>query len=76
MVVADDGQGFDEHAVAGPAQGHFGLHVMRERVERLGGRLEMTSRPGHGTTIFARVRLRGFEDSPGDPSPLSIESTR
>ncbi|MCE9632236.1 MAG: sensor histidine kinase [Planctomycetia bacterium] len=76
MVVTDDGQGFDEHAVARPAQGHFGLHVMRERVERLGGRLEMIARPGQGTTIRARVRLRGFDESPGDPSPLSIDSTR
>ncbi len=68
VAVADDGQGFDEHAAAGPAEGHFGLHVMRERVERLGGWLELTSRPGHGTEVCAHLRLPRASDVSPDPS--------
>jgi signal transduction histidine kinase len=74
VAVADDGQGFDEHAAVGPAEGHFGLHVMRERVERLGGWLELTSRPGHGTTVCAHVRLLRSRNGVRDPSPSPQES--
>ena len=50
LVVADDGVGFDPAAVR-PDGVHFGLLGMRERVEALGGRLEIASRPGDGTRI-------------------------
>jgi signal transduction histidine kinase len=52
LDVIDDGRGFDPAAVAepGPGGGH-GLRGMLERTERLGGRLEVESRPGEGTTI-------------------------
>jgi len=54
LEVTDDGSGFD--AAAAPAAGTpgptgFGLSGMRERAELLGGRLELTSAPGHGTTV-------------------------
>jgi len=32
---------------------HFGIRIMRARAEALGGSLEMTSTPGHGTTVVA-----------------------
>jgi signal transduction histidine kinase len=52
LDVIDDGRGFDPSAVAapGPAGGH-GLAGMRERAERLAGRLEIESAPGEGTAI-------------------------
>jgi signal transduction histidine kinase len=52
LDVIDDGCGFDPTALAapGPAGGH-GLRGMRERTERLGGRLEVESAPGEGTAI-------------------------
>ncbi len=52
LDVIDDGRGFDPAALAapGPAGGH-GLRGMQERAERLGGRLEVESRPGEGTAI-------------------------
>ncbi|MFM8413740.1 MAG: sensor histidine kinase [Planctomycetota bacterium] len=56
ITVRDDGAGFELGTAAGPAQGHFGLVGMRERVERLGGTLEIESSPGAGTTITAHVR--------------------
>ena len=32
---------------------HFGIRIMRARAESLGGTLEMTSTPGHGTSVVA-----------------------
>lgn len=51
LTVRDDGFGFEPGTEAGPAQGHFGLQGMRERLERLGGTLAIVSSPGTGTTI-------------------------
>jgi len=55
-IVQDDGQGFDlqELQTAKP-KGGFGLHTMRERSERLGGRLDITSAPGQGTRIVVQL---------------------
>jgi signal transduction histidine kinase len=52
IEVSDDGRGFDPAAV-GPD--HFGLRSMRGRVADLGGRLEITSTPGRGTTLRVEV---------------------
>jgi PAS domain S-box-containing protein len=52
VVIHDDGIGFDP-ALGRP--GHMGLASMRERVTRLGGRLDVVSAPGRGTTITATV---------------------
>jgi signal transduction histidine kinase len=50
--VRDDGTGFDEQAVRrDPPAGHFGLNGMRERAEKIGGSLEVWSKPGVGTEI-------------------------
>ena len=55
MVLADDGVGF---ALA-PRRGRpsLGLASMRERVELIGGRLEVYSAPGRGTSITAWAPL-------------------
>ena len=44
----DDGKGFDAASVP---DGHLGLAGMRARAEKIGATLEVTSRPGAGTTI-------------------------
>ncbi|MGH3122849.1 MAG: sensor histidine kinase, partial [Streptosporangiaceae bacterium] len=58
LEVTDDGSGFDPAAapIVAPAAGTpgptgFGLSGMRERAELLGGRLELTSAAGRGTTV-------------------------
>lgn len=54
LSVADNGRGFDvAHALADPRAG-LGLRNMRERLESLGGRLDITSQPGH-TLVTAWV---------------------
>jgi signal transduction histidine kinase len=48
--VRDDGAGFDTRFVRG-----LGILGMEERVRRLGGRLEIDSKPGRGTTVIAEL---------------------
>lgn len=53
LVVRDEGRGFD---VGADAHG-LGLTSMEERVKLLRGRLEFTSRRGHGTEVRAEIPL-------------------
>jgi len=55
LVIEDDGAGFDPSAAV-PA-GHFGIIGIRERVEKLGGRFELRSQSGKGTTVEVQVPL-------------------
>jgi signal transduction histidine kinase len=49
--ISDNGCGFEPAWAEPTRDGGFGLWSMRERVEALGGQLELTSAPGDGTTI-------------------------
>jgi len=51
--VTDNGSGFDPQCI--DSSTHFGLQLMRERVELAGGVLVVDSIPGRGTTILARL---------------------
>lgn len=53
IQVEDNGKGFDPAALTGNGSAQFGLQIMRERAESVGGELEIDSKPGAGT----RVRL-------------------
>jgi len=59
LVVRDDGVGFTppEQPAALVHQGHFGLMGMRERALLYGGQLTVTSAPGQGAIITARLPL-------------------
>jgi signal transduction histidine kinase len=54
LSVSDDGVGFDPEARSIAAR-RLGLVSMRERVEAVGGRFEIVSAPGAGTTVRASV---------------------
>jgi len=47
IEVADEGRGFKSTPLGG-----YGLVGMRERVAGIGGRLEVVSTEGRGTTVF------------------------
>lgn len=57
--VEDDGTGFDvsQKSLTGNETFSLGLHIMRERVELLGGEFSIDSEPGRGTSIVAVVPL-------------------
>lgn len=61
FVVGDDGQGFDPVSVQQDPGHRFGLQIMKERAERTGGRLEVTSTPGRGTTVMISVPQTALE---------------
>jgi two-component system nitrate/nitrite sensor histidine kinase NarX len=50
LEVRDDGGGFESEQPA-LAETHVGIRIMTERAERLGARLDILSRPGHGTSV-------------------------
>jgi len=56
LSVRDNGRGFSARRPSTDGQGH-GLLGMRERAKLLGGRLQVSSTPGHGTRITARVPM-------------------
>jgi signal transduction histidine kinase len=51
MEIIDDGVGFQPQDAIVAAPGHMGLAAMRERAEMAGGRCELHSLPGQGTTL-------------------------
>jgi signal transduction histidine kinase len=55
LEVSDDGRGFDPRS---PSR-QFGLASMRERARAAGGRLDVLSRPGAGTTVRLEVPAGG-----------------
>jgi two-component system sensor histidine kinase UhpB len=58
LRVSDDGCGFDpDHVQVLADVAHFGLIAMRERVEALGGRFRVTTAPGKGTVVEAKLPL-------------------
>lgn len=59
LDIVDDGRGFDPDRLPAPdpEAGGFGLAAMRARAHALGGTLALTSAPGHGTALAARLPL-------------------
>jgi signal transduction histidine kinase len=71
LTVADKGAGFDVTAAWGKG---LGLVSMTERVEALGGSLEILSTPGVGTQVKATVPIpvaRNLGERPPGPRPAS-----
>jgi len=60
VLVEDNGAGFEPNKSAriGRRTGGFGLFSIRERLEQLGGRLEIESAPGRGCTAIITVPLK------------------
>ncbi|HET9966548.1 MAG TPA: PAS domain S-box protein [Rubrobacter sp.] len=59
LMVRDEGRGFipDEAARSNGPGERVGLSGMRERLSLLGGRFELQSEPGSGTTVTAEVEV-------------------
>jgi ligand-binding sensor domain-containing protein/signal transduction histidine kinase len=62
--VEDNGKGFTmTHDSNQSSRRHYGLAVMRERIESIGGSFDMSSGSGHGTRISFAVPLGRFRTS-------------
>ena len=55
LEIADNGKGFDPEDV--PNTGHYGLVGMRERVQKLGGRLRIESTSDFGTHLTIELPI-------------------
>ncbi len=69
MRIEDDGSGFDPQSAPSTTLGHFGLESMRHRMSWLGGTVDISSRPGSGTSVrirLPRARARAEEQPSGD----------
>lgn len=55
LRVRDDGCGFDTSQIIPLGVGHYGLTGMRERAERIGGHLKLTSKAGEGTELLVEA---------------------
>jgi signal transduction histidine kinase len=60
LSVEDDGKGFDARHVRG-----LGLVGMEERVNHLGGNVQVKSEPGRGTLLAAELPLSAVEQPAG-----------
>jgi len=65
VTVEDDGVGFDPVEVRARAaqRAEFGLFSIRERLEQLGGQIEIESRPRHGSRISMIAPLKSVNYS-------------
>jgi PAS domain S-box-containing protein len=63
-LVVDNGCGFETGAATRGTGAHgLGLIGMRERVAAIGGRLTISSQPGHGTSIVFQVPVESVNDA-------------
>lgn len=54
--VRDNGTGFDFEKCPGPAEGHFGLQGITERVKRLNGEMKIESSPTSSTRVAVVIK--------------------
>jgi PAS domain S-box-containing protein len=75
LEIKDNGKGF----IVPPDWGdltrknHFGVPGMRERVEAIGGAMQLTSQPNHGTTIRVSIGQAAIDQI--KHHPLDLKST-
>ena len=67
FIISDNGCGFVPQYVPGAEEKHFGLSIMRERAEQVGGQLEIRSVIGRGTQVFVAIPTLSLPASPDHP---------
>jgi signal transduction histidine kinase len=59
LRVTDDGHGFDADHAHPKGEGHWGLSIMRERAQQIGGSFALASSPDGGTRIDLVAPIAG-----------------
>ncbi len=65
LMLRDNGRGFDPKAVASDTDYHLGLIGMHERIQDIGGELEIETEPGQGTCVVIRAPAELFTTEDG-----------
>jgi len=55
LTITDDGKGLSPGATLLPPGSGYGLTIMRERTELVGGKFTMSSAPGSGTSVIVEL---------------------
>jgi signal transduction histidine kinase len=63
VSIEDNGKGFEVGQQPSQDEGHFGIQGMRERTERLSGKIHFESKLDSGTKITLTVPLHDFDNS-------------
>ncbi|MBI3664765.1 MAG: sensor histidine kinase [Acidobacteria bacterium] len=71
IKIQDDGSGMAAPPAGNGSSGGLGLLGIRERMEQLGGRLEILTAPGQGVCLMAEVPLSCSESAPFPAKGLS-----
>ncbi|MFC1764672.1 PAS domain S-box protein [Planctomycetota bacterium] len=64
VCVEDDGDGFNPETIEHNSKKGFGLFSIRERLDYLGGRLELISLPGHGCKATLKIPWNKLNNEP------------
>ena len=73
LTVEDEGVGFDTAVLEQRGSQSFGLFSIRDRLELLGGRLDVTSSPGQGTRVLLEVPIVAQHSR--EPYPLKLTAS-
>ncbi|MGI5921540.1 MAG: sensor histidine kinase [Syntrophomonadaceae bacterium] len=65
LVVKDEGTGFDPDGVAQAGTESYGILGMKERVQLLGGEIEIISAKGMGTQVIIKLPVEGEDKNCG-----------
>lgn len=57
LIISDDGKGFDVNVYKNNGSSSLGLLNMKERITNFGGKMNLISSEGEGTTIFFNLPL-------------------
>lgn len=61
LYVRDNGRGFQAPTRTAARDGHFGIAVMRERAEKLGGTFRIQKLAGSGTEVMVQVSFNALQ---------------
>ncbi|MDC8757027.1 type IV pili methyl-accepting chemotaxis transducer N-terminal domain-containing protein [Janthinobacterium fluminis] len=56
LTIHDNGIGFDADTLLQKGESHVGIHIMRERAQRIDASFAVSSVPGRGTTVELHLR--------------------
>jgi two-component system NarL family sensor kinase len=74
LTIQDDGRGFDVEN--GSPDGHLGMRILHDIMSEAGGRLQVHSRIGLGTTVVASLPPRLERDRFGASLPPRVQRDR
>jgi signal transduction histidine kinase len=64
LEISDNGGGISDEALNNP--GAFGIRGLKERAKVAGGWLDLSTRPGRGTTVILTIPLDGDTSTPSE----------